>query len=112
VSGKVDGYVLIKLTYVIEKDGSHLPNLPLTPFISDEIYRQFFGAYSDASQVERIKVDDVREQIMSAVNQRFDQSVLKDILIEQFNYITVDQVRDMNRDLSNGSANAHEKDKG
>jgi len=108
VSGRVDGYVLVKLAYVVEKDGHHLPHLQLAPFISDEIYRQFFGAYSDASQIERIKIDDIREQIMTAINQRFEQPVLKDIMLEQFNYITADQVRNMNRDLNRGLVDTRE----
>jgi len=94
VSGKVDGYVLVKLTYMTEKKSNNGSAAMLAPFIMDEIYRQFFGAYSEASQIELVRIDAVREQIIAAVNQRFGQSILKDIMIEQFNYIRADQVRD------------------
>ena len=40
---------------------------------------------------------DVKQKIIDGVNQRFPEPVIKDIMVEQFNYIPADQVRDMNK---------------
>ena len=71
--------------------------MPLGIFVNDEVFRIFFGSYSDTKKIERVKFDDVKKQIIDGVNQRFPEPVIKDLMVEQFNYIPADQVRDMNK---------------
>jgi len=97
VNGKVAGYVIAQLAYIVDSNARSQVSVPLGLFINDEIFRIFFGAYSDTSEIEKVKFDDVRQQIIDGVNQRFPEPVLKDILVEQFNFIRADQIRHPDR---------------
>ena len=95
--GKVNGYIISQLIYTVDSDVKHKLNVPLGVFVNDEVFRTFFGSYSDTKKIERVKFDDVKKQIIDGVNQRFPEPVIKDLMVEQFNYIPADQVRDMNK---------------
>ena len=70
--------------------------MPVSYFINDEIFNQFYGHYSDVKDVQKVKFDDVRKSIIDGVNERFPQPLVKDLLVEQFNYITAKEIRDQN----------------
>ncbi|RCL02551.1 MAG: hypothetical protein JSC188_000065 [Candidatus Tokpelaia sp. JSC188] len=91
--GNVQGYVVAKLIYITDSDVKNNLSVPLGMFVNDEIFRIFFGAYSDTREIEKVKFDDIRQKIIAGVNQRFPRPVIKDLLVEQFNFINADQVR-------------------
>ncbi len=70
--------------------------MPLEFFISDEIFRKFYGSYSDTKEVEKVSFEDVRASIIADLNARFPEPVIKDLLVEQFNYISAEEIRAMN----------------
>lgn len=95
--GKVNGYVISQLIYTIDSSVKQKMNVPLGIFINDEVFRTFYGSYSDTKNIEMVKFDDVKKQIIDGVNQRFPEPVIKDLMVEQFNYIPAGQVRNMNK---------------
>lgn len=95
--GSVHGYVMAKLIYLTDSSIKNRLSVPLGFFINDEIFRIFFGSYSDTREIEKVKFDDVRQKIIDGVNQRFPEPVIKDLLVEQFNFISADQVRNSAR---------------
>lgn len=95
--GKVYGYIISQLVYTVDSNVKQKVNVPLGLFVNDAVFSALFGSYSDTKQIERIKFDDVKQKIIDGVNQRFPEPVIKDIMVEQFNYIPADQVRDMNK---------------
>lgn len=95
--GKVNGYIISQLVYTIDSKVKNKLTVPLGLFINDEVFNVFFGSYSDTKHIERVKFADVKQKIIDGVNQRFPEPVIKDIMVEQFNYIPADQVRDMNK---------------
>ncbi|MHC5308390.1 hypothetical protein [Bartonella sp. LJL80] len=97
VNGKVNGYIISQLVYTVDANVKAKISVPLGLFVNDEVFRAFFGAYSDTREVERVKFDDVKKQIIDGVNQRFPEPVIKDLIVEQFNFISADQVREMNK---------------
>lgn len=95
--GKVNGYIISQLVYTVDSSVKSKLNVPLGLFVNDEVFNVFFGSYSDTKQIEHVKFADVKQKIIDGVNQRFPEPVIKDIMVEQFNYIPADQVRDMNK---------------
>ncbi len=96
IDNAVQGYVICQLAYTLD----HRVNAPfkvsVSYFINDEIFSQFYGHYSDVKDVQKVKFDDVKKSIIDGVNARFPQPLVKDLLVEQFNYITAKEIRDQN----------------
>ena len=100
--GSVAGYVVTQLVYTVDSNTRKKLTVPLEYFITDEIFRKFYGSYSDTKEVEKVSFEDVRASIIGDINSRFPEPVIKDILVEQFNYISAAEIRAMN---TRGSAN-------
>lgn len=95
-AGKVTGYILARLVYTIDSNLRFELTDPLNYIINDQIFRTFYGNYSEARQVEKVKFDDVRQSIIDGVNAHFPNPVVKELLVEQFNYISSDKIRARN----------------
>lgn len=95
VDGKVKGYVISQLVYVIDARVRAELKVPAALFINDEMFRIFYGAYSSTREVETVKFDTLRKKIIDAVNHRIGKPVIHDILVSQFSYLTADEVRNL-----------------
>lgn len=95
-NGSVAGYVVTQLVYTVDSNIRKKLTVPLEYFITDEIFRKFYGSYSDTKEVEKVSFEDVRASIIADINSRFPEPVIKDILVEQFNYISAAEIRAMN----------------
>jgi len=92
VDGEVKGYLLVQLTYIMNE--KLIADLEIAPFVNDAIFAEFFGAYTDVRQIEKVRFDPSRQRIIDTVNQRFGSLILKDLLVQQFNFITVEKIRE------------------
>lgn len=95
IDGTVKGYVISQLVYVIDTRVRSELKVPADIFINDEVFRLFYGAYSNTREIEKIRFDSVREAIIDAVNKRIGKPVVRDILVSQFSYLTSDEVRNL-----------------
>lgn len=95
--GKVDGYIISQLVYTVDSSVKEKLKVPLGLFVNDEVFSVFYGSYSDTRHIEHVKFADVKQEILDGVNQRFPEPVIKDIMVEQFNYVPADQVRNLNK---------------
>lgn len=96
IDGAVQGYVVTQLIYTIDSAVKASVKTPVSFFINDEIFRQFYGHYSDVKEVEAVKFEDVKQAIIDGVNARFPEPLVKDLLVQQFNYISSKEIRDQN----------------
>lgn len=96
IDGAVQGYVVTQLAYTLDKTVLSSADVPVAYYINDEIFRQFYGHFSDVKDVQKVKFDDVKKSIIDGVNGRFPQPLLRDLLVEQFNYITAKEIREQN----------------
>lgn len=96
VNGEVAGYIVSSLVYTLDSRAQGRLKVPASYFINDEIFRQFYGSYSDTKQVENISFDRVKKAIIDGVNARFPEPLVQDVLVEQFNYITARDIRNQN----------------
>ncbi|SFJ50543.1 hypothetical protein SAMN04515648_4355 [Phyllobacterium sp. CL33Tsu] len=96
IDNAVHGYVVTQFAYTLDKSVKALVTVPVSYFINDEIFSQFYGQYSDVKDVQQVKFDDVKKSIIDRVNAHFPQPLLKDLLVEQFNYISSKEIRNQN----------------
>ena len=93
-SGKVEGYVIAQFVYTV--DGATLRKLSVPPdvFLNDEAYRAVYsGQAIDFKRLDEYDVDGLTKRIAAKVNERFKAELVKDVLVEQFNYLSKDEVR-------------------
>jgi len=94
VDGEVKGYLLVQLTFVMDENVKSTLDLPIAPFVNDAIFAEFFGAYTDRHQIEKVRFEPSRNRIIENVNQRFGTKVIKDLLVQQFNFVTAEKIRE------------------
>ncbi|MEK1889141.1 MAG: hypothetical protein AAAB35_16575 [Phyllobacterium sp.] len=96
IDNAVHGYVVTQFAYTLDKTVKASVTVPVSYFINDEIFSQFYGQYSDVKDVQQVKFDDVKKSIIDRVNAHFPQPLLRDLLVEQFNYISAKEIRNQN----------------
>jgi len=94
VEGEVRGYLLVQLTFVMDEKAKSELDLPIEPFVHDAVFAEFFGAYTDIHQIEKVRFEPSRARIIDYVNQRFGSVVIKDLLVQQFNFITTEKLQE------------------
>jgi hypothetical protein len=68
--------------------------VPPDPFILDEAFRSIFSDERiDFQHLERFDVASLTAKIRSDVNARFGADLLQDMLVEQFTFVSSDEVR-------------------
>jgi hypothetical protein len=93
-SGKVEGYVIAQ--FVFTMDGTTLRKLSVPPevFLLDEAYRAIYSSQKiDFKHLDQYNVDDLTNDLAAKINERFKADLVKDVLVEQFNYLSKDEVR-------------------
>ena len=69
--------------------------MPPDVFILDDAYRVIYanGQKIDFRNLDKVSIDDLTKEIAVRVNERFKSDLVKDVLVEQFNYLSKDEVR-------------------
>jgi hypothetical protein len=93
--GEIKGYVIAQFVFTV--DGATLRKLSVPPdvFLLDEAYRAIFasGDKIDFKRLDKYNVDELTKQMAAKVNERFKTELVKDVLVEQLNYLAKDEVR-------------------
>lgn len=85
--GAVAGYIVAQFIYLV--DPERLKEMPGSPdaFITDEAFRKLYVDKVDFAHLEKYDVKALVESLKTQVNQRLGADLIKDVLIEQFNYV-------------------------
>ncbi|PYE87673.1 hypothetical protein [Phyllobacterium leguminum] len=94
--GSVAGYIIAQLIYTVDIKMKARITVPLEYFVKDEIFRQFYGSYSDTKQVEKVDFERVRKSAIDGINRHFPEPVVRDLLVEQFTFMPSSEIREMN----------------
>ncbi|HYX82937.1 MAG TPA: hypothetical protein VE714_11130, partial [Gemmatimonadales bacterium] len=90
----IQGYMMAQFAFTI--DGKTLKQLAVKPdaFLIDEAFKILYGSnLFDARQVKPEELATVSNMIMDNTNKRLGGSPIKDVLIQEFTYLSKDQVR-------------------
>jgi hypothetical protein len=86
--GAVEGYIVAQFGYTIESKNAKQPTVPPEAFLLDEAFRALYADDRlDFRHLEKFDVTGLTHALVLRVNQRLNADVLKEVLIEEFNYV-------------------------
>ncbi len=93
-NGSVQGYLVAQLAFLA--DGDALKNLPVQPdsFVQDEAFRLLYGDEKlDYRHLERFDLAAFAAAVRKGVQARLKSDVVLDVLVQEFNFIGLDDIR-------------------
>ncbi|MCK7611299.1 hypothetical protein [Roseibium sediminicola] len=91
--GILQGYVVIKMVFTADGDTLRRLPVPPHPFLVDEAFRVLYSDETlDFRGLERYDLEALTARLKRTTNARLGQSVVHDVLVEEFNYFDKDDV--------------------
>ncbi|KQO51588.1 hypothetical protein [Methylobacterium sp. Leaf85] len=92
--GKVQGYIIAVLVFTADARLMHTLSVPPNAFVVDEAFRQIYtDPQIDFKRLSRYDVTHRLAEIRARVNARLGSDVVKDVLVEEFNFVAKREVR-------------------
>jgi hypothetical protein len=93
--GRVDGYFLARLVYTIDSKKLKSLSLPAEILLLDELHSYIYGnPQIDFSNREKLDLSMFRGGLRDSVNARVGDTFVHEVLIEQIDYLSKDDIRD------------------
>jgi hypothetical protein len=92
--GNVQGYILA--TIIFTADSHLIKGLGVTPepFVMDESFRQIYSDGDlDFRNLKKYDINRRLDEIKRRVNERLGSEIVKDVMVENFNFITKKDIR-------------------
>ena len=90
--GAVAGYVVAQFIYLIDPEALKRLSVPPDVFITDEAFRMLYVGKVDFNHLEKYDLPALTGELVKKVNQRLGGDIVKDVLVEQFNYVPKDDI--------------------
>lgn len=85
---QIRGYVLARFVYTIDGKLVATMAVPPDPFVVDEAFRSIYSVEGfDFEHPERYDLPALTASIRDAVNARFGSDIVREVLVEQFDYL-------------------------
>ncbi|GJE11672.1 hypothetical protein [Methylobacterium longum] len=92
--GSVQGYVIATIIFTAEAHLIKGHGLTPAPFVMDESFRQIYGDGDlDFRNLKKYDINKRLDDIKRRVNERLGSEVVKDVMIENFNFVTKKDIR-------------------
>lgn len=93
--GAVQGYFLSRLVYTVDPEEMKKLTVPAQAVITDAVYSYVYTSPDvDFTRTDRFDVDAFRNNMRETINSRVQHALIKDVLIEQVDYLTKAEIRD------------------
>lgn len=93
--GGIVGYFLARFVYTVDPHEAKKLTVPASSLIADELYTYLFSNPDiDFTKVETLDVDALRNGVREAINKRIGSEFIHDVIIEQLDFLSKDQIRD------------------
>lgn len=97
--GKIAGYFLARISYMIDKDKLQKSDLPMTALMTDELYTLLIGnKMIDVANTTSFDLNAFRSHIKDGLNKRLQDELITDVLVEQLDYLSKEDTRDNSPD--------------
>lgn len=91
----VQGYFLTKLVYTVEPAEMAKLSVPASALLTDQVYSYLYAnPQIDFTRTSTIDIDAFRKNIRDSINARIGADIVKDVLVDQMNFLTKDEIRD------------------
>lgn len=92
-NGAVQGYVVVEFAYTANLDDKKHASVPIEAFILDEAFKTLYADNKlDFRHLEKYDITGLTKSLIDKVNVRLNSPMLKDVLVEEFNYISKEDV--------------------
>ena len=92
--GAITGYVMAQFVYTIDADDLRTLRVPPESFILDETFQRLFADESiDFADLRAFDMQAFLGELTRAVNARIGEDVVRELMVEEFNFVDPDQVR-------------------
>ena len=93
--GRVDGYFLARLGYSVDPKAMAKLSVPATALMSDQVFSYVYTRpYEELRDRSRVDIDALRNGIRDGINARVGDTLVHDVLVEQIDYLSKDDIRD------------------
>lgn len=93
-AGSIRGYLIAQFVYTADGDLLRQLSVPPELFVTDEAFRTIYeGEAPDFEDLKKYDLNGLKKRIATNINKRYGVEIVRDVLIEQFNYVPKDQVR-------------------
>lgn len=91
----VQGYFLARLVYTVDPKELKKLKVPAEALITDVVYSYVYSSPRlDFAKTKTLDLDAFRNDIRSRINAEVKQDLVRDVLVEQVDYLTKDEIRD------------------
>ncbi len=92
--GAVEGYFLSRLVYTVDPAEMRKLTVPAQALITDVVYTFIYSTPAlDFRRAKTLDLDVFRNGIRDGINKRVEQDLVQDVLVEQVDYLTKDEIR-------------------
>ncbi|MDE2361463.1 MAG: hypothetical protein KGM42_02200 [Hyphomicrobiales bacterium] len=94
VNGQVQGYVMAQFGYVADEKDLAALSAPVEPILLDEAFRMIYADdKNDFRKLRKADLGSMTADLKDRVSKRLGSNALRDVLIEDFNYVSKDDIR-------------------
>jgi hypothetical protein len=86
-NGNVEGYVVAQFVYLMDSHSAKQLSVPPDVFITDEAFRMIYADQVDFNHLEKYDIAGLTKELNKRVNRRLGEDIVKEVLVEAFNYI-------------------------
>lgn len=92
-NGAVQGYVVIQFSYTADSHDGAESKQPIEAYILDEAFKTLYADDKlDFRHLEKYDIAGMMKNLVVKVNTRMNKQVLKDVLVDEFNYIPKEEI--------------------
>lgn len=92
--GKMQGYVVVQLAYGVDLKAAAAFGADPEPYLLDEAFAYLYAdATFNPAQVESYDLDRLKSALEKRVAQRIKSDAVRDILVQEFNYVAIADLR-------------------
>ena len=94
VDGAVQGYIAAQFVFTVDAKTVRQLSVPPDPFVVHEAFRRIYAEERiDFKNMKKQDLVPLLKAIKQDVNERMQANIVQDVLIEEFNYISKDDLR-------------------
>jgi hypothetical protein len=92
--GAVQGYIAAQFVFTVDARTVRQLSVPPDPFVVDEAFRRIYAEERiDFRNIKKQELASLLKSIKQDVNARMQANIVQDVMIEEFNYISKDDLR-------------------
>jgi hypothetical protein len=92
--GAVQGYVIANLVFTADAKTLREISVPPEAFIQDEVFRYVYADETlDFKKLSRYNVNGMIGNVRERINKRLGAEIVKEILVENFNFVDKSDIR-------------------